>query len=189
MDKDENALQALMERYGNELTRTAYLLTKDRQTAEEAVMDAFIQAYRSIRQLKDPDKLRSWLLRIVVNRCRMKMRTWSWRRIFPSAEVERMIEDTEADPEELFLADWRNAKLNDAIRRLDYKYREAITLYYFNEWSVAEIAEQTSENTNTIKARLARGREKLRKMWEEEGDGDATRDQWGADGEKGARVY
>ncbi|QJD88415.1 sigma-70 family RNA polymerase sigma factor [Cohnella herbarum] len=161
-----------MAQYGDELQRTAFLLVKDRQAAEEAVMDTFIQAYRKIHQLKEPDKLRGWLLRIVVNRCRMKMRTWSWRNLFPSASIERMIEETEPGPENLLLAEWRNQRLSEAIHRLDYRYREVITLYYYNELSVLEIAEHVKSNENTVKARLARGRMRLRQMLEEEGDGD-----------------
>ncbi|WP_310735516.1 sigma-70 family RNA polymerase sigma factor [Cohnella herbarum] len=172
LERDELALQALMAQYGDELQRTAFLLVKDRQAAEEAVMDTFIQAYRKIHQLKEPDKLRGWLLRIVVNRCRMKMRTWSWRNLFPSASIERMIEETEPGPENLLLAEWRNQRLSEAIHRLDYRYREVITLYYYNELSVLEIAEHVKSNENTVKARLARGRMRLRQMLEEEGDGD-----------------
>ncbi|MFC5468486.1 sigma-70 family RNA polymerase sigma factor [Cohnella suwonensis] len=180
MNGDEAALHALMERYGDEMTRTAYLLTRDRQAAEEATMDAFVQAFGRIRQLKHPDKLRSWLLRIVANRCRMRMRAWSWRRVFPFADVDRLSVATATDPENLLLAEWRSERLSDAILRLDYKYREPIVLYYFNEMSVSEIAEQTSEKENTIKSRLARARAKLKEWLEEEEDGDESGENAGA---------
>ncbi|WP_369803569.1 sigma-70 family RNA polymerase sigma factor [Cohnella sp. OV330] len=173
-EKDEAALRALMERYGDELMRTAYLLVKDKQAAEEAVMDTFIQAYRKIDQLQDPDRLKSWLLRIAVNRCRMKMRAWSWSRIFPLPHVEQMIIEEEPGPEALLMDAWRNEKLSEALLKLDYKYRETIVLFYYNGFSVAEIAEQTSSNENTVKARLARGRAKLKDMLEEQEDGNET---------------
>ncbi|MFC6550311.1 sigma-70 family RNA polymerase sigma factor [Cohnella cellulosilytica] len=171
--KDEAALRELMAAYGDEMLRTAYLLLKDRQTAEEAVMDAFVQAYAKIEQLKQPDKLRSWLLRIVANRCRMRMRTWSWRSLLPFERVESLAEETEPGPEELLLAEWRAERLSEAVHKLDYKYREVIALYYFNELSVAEIAEQLSSNENTVKARLSRGRAKLRTLLEK-GDEDGA---------------
>ncbi|WP_254639531.1 sigma-70 family RNA polymerase sigma factor [Cohnella sp. GbtcB17] len=173
-EKDEAALRALMERYGDELMRTAFLLVKDKQAAEEAVMDTFIQAYRKIGQLQDPDRLKSWLLRIAVNRCRMKMRTWSWSRIFPLSQVETLVAEEEPGPEALLMDAWRNEMLSEALLKLDYKYREAIVLFYYNGLSVAEIAEQTSGNENTVKARLARGRAKLKLMLEEQEDGNET---------------
>ncbi|MFC5404940.1 sigma-70 family RNA polymerase sigma factor [Cohnella soli] len=172
-------MRTLMERYGDELTRTAYLLTRDRQAAEEATMDAFVQAFGRIRQLKHPDKLKNWLLRIVVNRCRMKMRTWNWRRVFPFADVDRLSGATATDPENLLLEEWRNERLSEAILRLDYKYREPIVLHYFNEMTVSEIAEQTFEKENTIKSRLARARAKLKSLLEEE-DGNESGENAGA---------
>ncbi|WP_317971124.1 sigma-70 family RNA polymerase sigma factor [Paenibacillus sp. CCS19] len=174
-NKDEAALRALMELYGNKLMRTAYLLVKDKQVAEEAVMDTFIQAYRKIDQLQDSDRLESWLLRITVNRCRMKMRAWSWSRLLPLSNVEQMITEEEAGPEKLLIEAWRNENLSEALLKLDYKYREAIVLFYYNGLSVAEIAEQTNSNENTVKARLARGRAKLKSMLEKQEDGDETR--------------
>ena len=152
--------------------RTAYLLVKDKQAAEEAVMDTFIQAYRRIDQLHDPDRLDSWLLRITVNRCRMKIRTWSWSRILPLSQVEQMITEEEPGPEELLIDAWRNENLSEALLKLDYKYREALVLFYYNGLNVTEIAEQTGSNGNTVKARLARGRARLRQMLEKQGDED-----------------
>ncbi|WP_256758916.1 RNA polymerase sigma factor [Cohnella sp. WQ 127256] len=173
LEKDETALQELIVQYGDELQRTAYLIVKDEQAAEEAVMDTFVQAYNKIGQLKQPAKLRSWLLRIVINQCRMRVRTWSWRNMLPFAYMDPVIEETEPGPEDYFFAKWRNTQLSTAIHGLDYKYREVITLYYYNGLSITEIADQLGSKENTIKARLARGRIQLRKRLE--GDGDEAR--------------
>jgi RNA polymerase sigma factor (sigma-70 family) len=174
--KEEAALLVLMEQYGDELLRTAYLLVRDHQTAEEAVQDTFIQAYHRIGQLQDSNKLRSWLLRIVINACRLRMRAWSWRSVFPSVWVEPLAEEkgSHAAPEEQLLEAWSKEQLSEAIRSLGYKYREAIVLYYYQEMSVAEIAGHTGCKENTIKARLARGRRSLKAIWErKEADADA----------------
>ncbi|MEK8129113.1 sigma-70 family RNA polymerase sigma factor [Paenibacillus filicis] len=173
-EKDEAALLVLMEQYGDELLRTAYLLVKDHQTAEEAVQDTFVQAYRSIGQLQDPSRLRSWLMRIVINCCRTRMRTWSWRKVLPWAWVEQLAEDQGryAAPEEQLVESWGRERLSVAIRSLDYMYREVIVLYYYQEMSVLEIAAHTGCKENTVKARLARGRLRLRKIWEREEEAD-----------------
>ena len=167
--QDETALQALMEQYGDYLMRTAYLLLKDRQAAEEAVQDTFIQAFRKIHQLKEPGKIKGWLLQITVNHCRMKQRLWSWKRLLPFPRMELMLDASdELGPEELLLLQWRNKRLSEAIHSLEYHYREVITLYYYNEWSIAEIAGSLQLNENTIKARLARGRMQLKHRLEAE---------------------
>lgn len=157
-----------MEQYGDYLLRTAYLLLKDRQAAEEAVQDTFITAYYKIGQLAEPARLKGWLTRIAVNLCRMKLRTWDWNRLFAYARMESFLgDDPEPGPEERFFLEWRTERLTEAVHRLTYLYREAITLFYYNELSVREIAEQLGTNENTVKARLARGRSMLKQIWEE----------------------
>lgn len=163
LEQDDAALRGLMDLHGDYLMRTAVLLLKDRQAAEEAVQDTFVQAFYKIGQLKNPEKLRGWLTRIVVNRCRMKRRTWSWRSLLPFSRTDaEPFDGREAGPEELFLLEWRNASLSRAVQALDYVYREAVTLYYYNEMTVAEIAEQLGTSPGTIKARLSRGRIRLK---------------------------
>ncbi|UVI29593.1 sigma-70 family RNA polymerase sigma factor [Paenibacillus spongiae] len=168
-DKDEAALQALMGQYGDYLLRTAFLLLKDLQSAEEAVQDTFVTAFHKIGQLREEEQLKSWLTRIVINRCRMRQRTWGWRNLLPFARMEDHVEEHHPDPELQVMQRWRNERLSDAVHRLDYIYREAITLYYYNELSIREIASHTGANENTIKARLTRGRLQLRKLLEEGG--------------------
>ena len=171
--RDESALRLLMEEYGDMLLRTAWLLLRDRQSAEEAVQDTFVQAYVKIAQLKEPQHLRAWLVTIVVNRCRMRQRTWSWRNIFPAAESGNWAQDESglsAGAEELFMAQWHSMQLSEAVRSLDYIYRECLTLYYFHEMSIREIAGQLNLPGNTVKSRLARGRILLKQILQKEGD-------------------
>ncbi|MEK5495302.1 sigma-70 family RNA polymerase sigma factor [Paenibacillus sp. FSL R7-0297] len=170
--RDESALRQLMEQYGDMLLRTAWLLLRDRQSAEEAVQDTFIQAYAKIGQLKDPQRLRPWLIAIVVNRCRMRQRTWSWRNIFPAPEGGAWVQNeagASAGAEELFIAEWHNLQLSEAVRSLDYIYRECLTLYYYHEMSIREISGQLRLPDNTVKSRLSRGRTLLKQILEKEG--------------------
>ena len=169
--KDEEALRKLMRLYGDELLRTAYLLLRDRHAAEEAVQDSFILAFERIGQLREEAKLKSWLIRIVVNRCRMRQRTWSFRNLFPSAHMDAWLaEEKEPGPEEEILRQLTSGRLTQAIHQLNYIHREVIVLHYFQEMSVADIAEQLQLNRNTVKARLARGRNALRQALDKEED-------------------
>ncbi|MBD8006313.1 sigma-70 family RNA polymerase sigma factor [Bacillus norwichensis] len=163
-EKDEHALMEVMHQYGDYLLRTAYLLVKDYHTAEEAVQDTFITIFEKIHQLEDPNKLKSWLTTIVLNQCRSRMRKWHWKNIFLRFDkVEKMrADDTIRGPEESLLAMALDHNLSEAIQQLNYKYREAITLYYFNEMKISEIAIQTKTNENTVKSRLKRGRSLLK---------------------------
>jgi RNA polymerase sigma factor (sigma-70 family) len=168
--RDEEALRSVIGQYGDYLLRTAYLLLKDRQAAEEAVQDTFITAFDKIGQLQHPEKLKGWLTRITINRCRMKQRRWDWKHLFPFARMEPLVEEqTASGTEEQFMLEWRKERLSDAIHKLTYVYREAITLYYYNEMSIQEISDYIHTNENTVKARLARGRVQLRVILEQGG--------------------
>ncbi|OMF83117.1 RNA polymerase [Paenibacillus glucanolyticus] len=162
-----------MEQYGDYLLRTAVLLLRDRQAAEEAVQDTFIQAFENIAQLRDGDKLRSWLTRIAVNRCRMRQRKWDWRHIFPMPRMDQHVNESVPAVDEMLGVHWREAEMIKSVQQLPYTYREVIALYYYNELGVQEIAAQLQLNINTVKARLMRGRHKLRQIVVEKGESDA----------------
>lgn len=185
-EKDEHALMEVMHQYGDYLLRTAYLLIKDHQTAEEAVQDTFITAFDKIHQLENPEKLKSWLTTIIINQCRSRMRKWHWKHIFLHFDVVERITDNETvqGPEELLFEIARNQNVSKAIQQLDYKYREMITLYYFNEMKIPEIAVQTKTNENTVKSRLKRGRMLLKEILMK---GDVPNEQTAANIKKTAR--
>lgn len=170
--KEEEALIELMNEYGDYLLRMAYLLVKDHQRAEEAVQDTFISAFQKVSQLENAGGLKSWLTTITMNHCRQQMRTWNFKHVFPDLEgVERRtMQDSSMSPEEDFLANEWNQQLTAAIHALDYKYREVITLYYFNELSISEISALTNSKENTIKSRLKRGRQFLKGALQKEED-------------------
>ncbi|AWB46828.1 RNA polymerase [Paenibacillus sp. CAA11] len=165
-----------MEEYGDMLLRTATLLLKDHQAAEEAVQDTFVQAYEKIAQLKEPEKLRNWLVRIVVNRCRARQRSWSWRRILPSTlPEEHRVPDLRSGPEQQSVERSESRRLMGEIHRLKFIYREVIMLYYYQDWSIQEISHALGCSENTVKSRLARGRSKLKDLLEEGGMPDGER--------------
>lgn len=177
--KDETALRAVMNMYGDYLLRSAYLMVKDLQLAEELVQDAFIIAFRKIDQLEEPAKLKSWITTILLNLCRSKMRRKSFRfSFFSMNEDDTQWEDVDEEtPESYLIEQVDNQELSQAILQLDFKYREVITFYYFNELSVIEIAELLKKSESTVKSRLMRARQKLKSILEKGADRDGRQNQ------------
>lgn len=177
--KEETALVELMNLYGDYLMRMAILLLKDHQAAEEAVQDTFLIAFEKVSQLEKEAVLKSWLTTITMNRCRQQMRTWSWKNVFTNIDVmERFNEnDTSASPEtDLLEVEW-NQYITTAIQQLDYKYREVIILFYFNELKIVEIAVMINGNENTVKSRLRRGKQQLKRILGEKEEEDYGREK------------
>lgn len=172
-NREEGALIEVMNEYGNQLLRLAVLLVKDHLVAEEVVQDVFVTAFQKIEQLKDGNKLKSWLVMITMNECRKRMRKWSWKNItlHKDPDIEKnLIDLNDKQPEDSFILSWRDAQLHKQIQNLPYKYREVITLFYFQELSIKEIVELINEKENTVKTRLSRGRDLLKNHIERGGD-------------------
>lgn len=156
--QEEAALAAVMERFGDDVYRTAYLLLGDHHLAEDVSQDTFLTAYRKIGQFDGRGALGGWLRTIAVNHCRTRMRRASWKRLFLQKWDDLDTVSPDPGPEEQSM----NSSLLDEIARLPYSYREVIILYYYHEWSVREIAERLSDREGTVKSRLHRAREQLR---------------------------
>lgn len=157
-----------MELYGDYLLRMAFLLLKDHHTAEEAVQDTFLIVFEKISQLENESVLKSWLTTITMNRCREQMRKWSWKNILLNFDIMERFNENETSPgpeDNLLEVEW-NQHITTAIQQLDYKYREMITLFYFNELKITEIADLTGIKENTVKSRLKRGKLQLKQILE-----------------------
>ncbi|MRH43635.1 sigma-70 family RNA polymerase sigma factor [Aquibacillus halophilus] len=166
--QEESALIEIMDQYGSYLKRTAYLTLKDNQLAEEIVQDTFIKAFQKIDQLQEKQKLKSWLTTIAVNLCRSTLRKKKLQLLSIEEDYKQFESEPDQTPEEQMLKLLRFTNLSEAIMSLDYKYREVITLHYFNEYSINEIADITSSKENTIKSRLLRARQQLHELLEKE---------------------
>lgn len=122
---------------------------------EDAVQEGILKAYEKLNTLKEESYFKTWLTRIVINECYSQLRkariTVPWEKW---AEHE-MTEEGE-DYSELY----------QAIRRLRSKIRIVVVLYYIEGYSVNEISETLSIPSGTVKSRLAKGRDMLKKYLE-----------------------
>lgn len=164
----EQQLRNWVTQYTERLVRLACTYVRDQATAEDCVQDAFLKAYKSMSQLQNKDDPFPWLVRIVINECKSFHRR-GWREILTSV----LPEATRGSTEETVLRRTRDEDLRNAVLSLPEKYRSPLILFYFEGLSSHDVAEILATNTGTVRTRLNRGREKLRKLLRE-GDGDRT---------------
>lgn len=143
-----------MERYGPALQRLAYVYLKNIHDAEDAVQDVFLAYLRSTAVFSTEEQRRAWLMTVAANRCRSLLRS-------PRRQTEPLSEELACLPAE-------ESDLLRAVLALEEKYRLPIHLYYYEGYSIAEIAALLHRSAATVGSQLSRGREKLRKMLEEE---------------------
>lgn len=130
---------------------------------EDAMQDAIERAWRSRHALRDPGSFDAWFQRIVVNACRDRLRRMKSSPVFVAMGVGAARADDSADLAE-------TTAQRDAVRialdRLNVDQRIVIALRFFLDLEVDEIARRTDTRPGTVKSRLHRGLEQLRKAWE-----------------------
>lgn len=141
------------------LTKTLYhvsfSLLRNEADREDAVQSAIEKAWRKAGSLKDPEKLKPWLIRILVNECYALLRS-------KQREVPMQLPLTE-----VWLPDEENLMLKDALLQLSEDLRLPIVLHYLEGMPVKDIARALKRPTNTILTRLHRGRKQLREYMNE----------------------
>jgi RNA polymerase sigma-70 factor (ECF subfamily) len=153
----------LVRRHQERCARYAARMLGDREEAEEAVQDALVRAYRSLRSCRAPDRFGSWLMRILVNRCRTRLARRRRQRAFVQDEVALLAAAEAAGDEDWA---WRE-EIARALERLDPLHREAFLLKYVDELEYEEMANLTGAGVSALKMRVKRACDRLRAMLEE----------------------
>jgi len=163
---DLAAFGALVERHRAAAIRVAYTLAGG--DAEDAVQEAFVKAHRSLDRFRVGAPFRPWLLAIVANEARNRRRSAGRRERLAVRASVRTADEVEAGPEDLAVADERRRLLAAAVSALDERDREVIACRWFAELSEAETALVLGCRPGTVKSRLSRAMERLRRSLPEE---------------------
>lgn len=155
-------VQELIERYQGNLFVAAFQICKNREDAEDVVQDTFLQYHLSKKEYESEEHIRAWLLRVAINKAKNVNLTF-WRRNKQS--LEDYMEDLTFETKE-------DSDLFEAVLALPEKYRMVIHLFYYEDYSVKEIAGVLKVSESNVKVRLSRGREMLRETLKEEWEDD-----------------
>lgn len=145
--------------YKDMVYRIAFVQCPCRQDAEDVFQDVFFKLYGFDGDFSDEEHLKSWLIRVTLNCCKLLKR---------SAWFKKRTELTEDIPAEGENAEDREAAkaVTEAVRSLPEKYRPIVMMYYYEEMSCKEIGTALKLNEATVRTRLKRAREKLKKELE-----------------------
>jgi RNA polymerase sigma-70 factor (ECF subfamily) len=153
-DGDEDAFCELVRRERSALLMTASAMLSDRHEAEDVAQEACIEAFRGISGLRDPDRFRPWIARILT-RIAIRRRK-SLRRRKPTGDLARLPERRAPDHDRL-------DALVLEVRRLPDKYRLPLSLHYLTGLSYREVAGVTGISVGRVKSRLHDARALLRR--------------------------
>ena len=170
-DGDGEAFDGLYRQYVGRLYGMAWLLSASRPDSEDIVQEAFVTCFLHRKSLRDENAFEPWLYRILVRTAwrylKKRGRDSSYEALTdPEQEAAggRLLADQDApEPLEEAVKNEERRLLWQAVGELDLKQRTAVVLYYYGELSVREIARATGSLEGTVKSRLHKGRENLRR--------------------------
>ena len=160
---NKKAFDKLYELTSNEVWFTCVSLLKDEENAKDIMQETYITAFLKLDTLKDEEKFCGWLTAIATNKCKNKLK----------GKVEYQIDDevliTEAETDELMLpeeyitkAEKRKVLLQIMEDTLSFNQYQVVLMFYFNELSIAEIAQALEISEGTVKSRLNSSRAKMK---------------------------
>ena len=163
---EQDAFASLVERETPSVFRTCYRILGHIPDAEDAVQETFVTAYRALASYRGEGRLGAWLARIAARQALRR-----FRRQRPVTTLDDLPEtfelaSPEGDPLDGTLTAETQRTIRRAVAQLDEPYREVVTLRFFGELALAEIAAVTDRPIGTVKAQLHRGLNKLRGVLE-----------------------
>jgi RNA polymerase sigma-70 factor (ECF subfamily) len=173
---DEFACEALVRQHGGRMLAVARRFLRSEEDSADAVQDAFLAAFRSLQGFEGNSALGTWLHRIVVNVCLMKLRSRSRSRevriddLLPSFDETGHHKSPVRGWENPTLAHLGRAEIRAQVRscidQLPKAYREVLLLRDIEEFDTAQTARQLGTTPGAVKTRLHRARQALRTLLE-----------------------
>ncbi len=152
-------LDVLLDRYGREIQGVAWLILRDRDGAEDVLVDTLLTALERGNQLRDPERLRPWLMRIATNRA-LAVRRSSARVVQLQVLPERSARPGNDDDRMVLLA---------CVDRLAPRMRAAVVLRYYADLPVRDVADVLGTSENTVKTQLREALEHIRRWLGDDG--------------------
>lgn len=159
MQEPWNDPGALVKQYAPAVYRLAYARTGSRADAEDVMQEVFLRLVKAGPDFDNEEHAKAWLLRVASN-CANDLFRLPWRR------REEPLDENLSAPERP-----EEGSVTQAVLSLPARYRIPIHLYYYEGYSVAEIARILGRSEGTVKSRLFRARDLLRNQLREEEDG------------------
>ena len=157
---DVSGFEPIVRRWQRPLINLAYRFCRDRGRAEDMAQEAFLRAYRSLASWRKEAAFSTWLFALATNLYRSEIRRLP-PLTAPLEEGEAMLDRRAVEP--IFDEERRDRMIRDAVLALPAKYRDVLTVFYFHEMDIAGSAASLGLPHGTVKARLSRGRDILRR--------------------------
>ena len=162
----------IMMQYGTDVKRFIFTYVKDWDVASDLTQDVFIKVYHSLQQFEYRSSLKTWIFSIAANRSKDYLKSWHYRHLTFNEKFFSKRASGDKNPEQQLLQNAENQSMLTKVQSLPIKYKEVIFLYYYGELTTSEISALLNTSVSTVKTRLLRGKQLLKKYFPEEAGGE-----------------
>lgn len=157
---DEEAFTELMINLESDLYKIARMRLECNDDINEAVQETIVEAFKSIKKVKKPEYFKTWLIRVLINKCNKIYKKYGKNEIL---EDNLQIDSNQTNYDE-------EQKISELdffilIQSLNYKERISLTLYYLENFTTKEIRRILKEPESTIRNRISRSIQKLKRIY------------------------
>lgn len=153
---NDHAFLKLFQEYENDIYRTAFVYVKNQEDALDVVQETAYRAFKSIKNLKEPKYLKTWIIKIAIS-CSIDVLRKQKKVVELKPEVEKVLSNKEEKDLSLSMT------LDDLIELLNENEKKIIILRYYFDFTIKEVSETLNIPLGTAKTILYRGLNKLRK--------------------------
>lgn len=174
--KDPTAFEAVVRRFGGRMQAVARRYLPCEQDCADAVQDAFVSAFQAIGRFEGNSQIGTWLHRIVINACLMRLRSCSRRQevsieeLLPTFDVSghhsQPVRPWRYLPDDQIQSDENRSLVRQCIDRLPDDFRSVLLLRDIEEFTTQEAADALNTTPGAVKTRLHRARQALRTLLE-----------------------
>ena len=150
----DNYIQYVLDTYSQTLIKLCYTYVRNVCDAEDITQDVFVALLKRGKPFENPEHERAWLIRTAVNKSKNHLKSGWIKRTVPLCDA---VESTEDGSDE-------KGQVMEAVLSLPEKYRTVIHLFYYNGYSINEIADIVGKKPATVGTLLSRGRGLLKEM-------------------------
>ena len=158
--RSEYEVNAAVERYADTVKRLCMVHLKNTADTEDIFQTVFLKYALSSAEFESREHEKAWFIRVTINACKDMLKSFFRSRTVPLEELAELPADMSED----------KRKVLEAVLSLPDKYKEAVYLHYYEDYTAQEIGRILGKNVNTVYTLLNRARQMLREKLGGEGD-------------------
>ncbi len=172
-NRDKSAFIFIYNTYSQKIYNTAFFILKDYQYADDVVQETFLQVYLKIHKLHVAQAFETWLYKIAVSYCLKLLKNIKKTDMIVLDDNIDQFDGNELNiPDNLIIQKETKVKIRQYIYSLSIKHRVVLTLFYFNNMSIKDIANIIECSEGTVKSRLFYGKKILKDLLYKENNGN-----------------